>query len=200
MVLPPSVLELVKHQPGPCWESTTQPWASTGHQALPQGFTLHSCSANIYTRFITSTLNLPFKSLLVWQRPKFHHYVYRKTTSLYFCSSVTRGSRSSHMCPSHIRPTRPSTSHCARTPGLTHFIFAQTVLPTTPFPVCLQYSGPYETQPTPAKPELITQLRSVDPDTCHYITTGWLRPKFSHRHCSAHKMWFTALWWKREQK
>jgi len=57
----------------------------------------------------------------------------------------SRGSCSSYTCPSHIQPARSSTSHCAHRLGLAHFIFAQTVLPTTPLPICLQYSGLYET-------------------------------------------------------
>lgn len=77
-------------------------------------------------------LNLPFKSLLMWQRPKIDHYIWTQIIFIYLSNGMnSRGSCSSYMCPSHTQPSCSSTSHHAHRLGLTHFIFAQTVLPTT---------------------------------------------------------------------
>lgn len=114
-------------------------WTATNHPQHPQAARLcpkdllYLHALPIHTSVSSPTLlNLPFKSLLMWQRPKIDHYIWTQIIFIYLSNGMnSRDSCSSYMCPSHTQPSCSSTSHHAHRLGLTHFIFAQTVLPTT---------------------------------------------------------------------
>lgn len=112
----------------------------------------------------------------------------------------SRGSYSSYTCPSHIQPTCSSTTHCTHRLGLTHFIFTQTVLPTTPLPVCLQYAGLYKITYSPNYPsQRLSHSSGVEirPLANILLQVGWdLNAVAGCGHCSPHTTLITALLWK----